>query len=275
MSKSALPDPASADPARARLRIVSIDDPQFVGGASVGDTLRAARLRANMTLDEASAATKVKGHYLQALEDMDPRVLPERAYAIGFLKAYASVLGLDADLLAARYKVETEAPVDVPTDGFDVMGKSFSIPRGARIAIVLISIAVAFTTWRGFKTPSDPAPEPQPAEWAPDVYAAPAGDPFVLSAPTAAPDQPVTAPDGAAMKANLVLRASADVELTVRDATGRVVFSRALASGALYTVPDQTGLRATVNKPGVLEAIVDGQPMGKISAATVDLDALR
>ncbi len=264
----------SLSSARARLRLVSIDDHDFSSGATVGETLKAARLRAGMSLEEAALATRVKLHYLQALEDMNTRELPERAYAVGFLKAYAGVLGLDASLLAARYKAETEAPMDVQSDEFEVMRKSFRFPRGAKIALALIAVAVVFAGWRGFKTPDAPEAAPQPADWAPDVYAPPPTAPFVLSAPTIAPDQPVTAP-GSTQGEKLVFRATASVTLTIKDSRGKTLTSRTLKAGDLYAVPQKKGLVATVSKPDVVEAIVDGQPMGKLSAATVQLDGLR
>jgi transcriptional regulator with XRE-family HTH domain len=72
--------------------------------SGIGTTLRETRSRRKVSLDEVEAATKIRARYLQALENEDWDVLPGGAYTRGFIRTYASYLGLDGDRLAEEYR---------------------------------------------------------------------------------------------------------------------------------------------------------------------------
>jgi cytoskeleton protein RodZ len=77
-------------------------------GIGLGERLRHARTSAGLTLDSAAARTRIKRDFLDALETMDPRGLPSRAYAVGYLRTYANFLGLDAAACIDQFKAEVE-----------------------------------------------------------------------------------------------------------------------------------------------------------------------
>src|SRR5512143_3304036 len=92
---------------------------------SVGARLRQARELRRLSLQEVSEATKVRTHYLQALETDDHSAIPSAAQARGFLRIYAEFLELDlGELLAALPReaapagppasIEEAAPVAAP-----------------------------------------------------------------------------------------------------------------------------------------------------------------
>jgi transcriptional regulator with XRE-family HTH domain len=84
---------------------------------SVGARLRQARELRRLTLQQVSETTKVRIHYLQALESDDHSAIPSAAQARGFLRIYADFLGLDlADLLPVARPVESPVPVVVPSE---------------------------------------------------------------------------------------------------------------------------------------------------------------
>jgi cytoskeletal protein RodZ len=66
---------------------------------TVGAALRAAREQRRLTLAEVSESTKVRVHYLQALEKDDISAMPSAAQARGFLRLYVDFLGLDLESL--------------------------------------------------------------------------------------------------------------------------------------------------------------------------------
>ena len=80
-----------------------------------GADLRAARERVGWTLQDIAAALRIRLQYLEALEDGRIAELPGNAYALGFLRTYASALGLDPDEIARRFKAEAAA-VNQKTD---------------------------------------------------------------------------------------------------------------------------------------------------------------
>jgi len=81
---------------------------------SIGAQLRAARQQRSLSIADASALTKLKPTYLEALEADHFEDLPALFYAKNFLTIYANALGLDGKALAqefgARHRIETALP---------------------------------------------------------------------------------------------------------------------------------------------------------------------
>ena len=69
----------------------------------IGSSLKEARLRQGVDLNEAEAATKIRAKYLRALEDERFEILPAQTYVKGFLRAYADYLGLDGQLYVDEF----------------------------------------------------------------------------------------------------------------------------------------------------------------------------
>src|ERR671935_2663639 len=69
----------------------------------IGSSLREARLRQGLDLPAVEQATKIRGKYLQALEDEQFDVLPAQTYVKGFLRTYAEYLGLDGQLYVDEF----------------------------------------------------------------------------------------------------------------------------------------------------------------------------
>jgi cytoskeleton protein RodZ len=69
----------------------------------IGATLREARERRQLTYEQVEAETKIRAKYLRALEEEEFDSLPSGTYVRGFLRAYASYLGLDGRLFVDEY----------------------------------------------------------------------------------------------------------------------------------------------------------------------------
>ena len=69
------------------------------GSPSIGEQLRLAREARHISLAQAAQSTRIRLHYLQALEKDQLELLPSLAQGRGFLRAYAQYLGLDAEAL--------------------------------------------------------------------------------------------------------------------------------------------------------------------------------
>jgi hypothetical protein len=61
---------------------------------AIGKILQAAREERGLTLDQVAGATHIRLRYLQAMEAGDFEALPSRLQVKGFLRSYASYLGL-------------------------------------------------------------------------------------------------------------------------------------------------------------------------------------
>ena len=240
--------------------------------SSAGEKLREARQKAGLTLDSAAARTRIRRDYLEALEDMDPRGLPARAYAIGYLRTYASFLELSADAVVEQFKreVDTETGRAQPSQAAEK--REIKLPRGV-FGALLILVSVAAVAWwylgqtggQGGLATVPPPPDAGP-EWA--------RDDFDLSVRTTSIEDiwaDLPSARGASEGAELVLRATAPTWLEVRDSSGRILFARELQAGEAYRASED-GLTVSAANAGAVAIEIDGEEAGRLgqSGAAVE-----
>jgi len=80
--------------------------------ADIGSTLREARMRGRISIDEVETHTKIRARYLRAIENEEWDLLPGPVYVKSFLRTYGDYLGLDSRLLIDEYKRAYERPSD-------------------------------------------------------------------------------------------------------------------------------------------------------------------
>ena len=80
--------------------------------AEIGATLRDARIRGHVDLNDVESGTKIRARYLRAMEDEEWDALPGPVYAKSFLRTYADYLGLDSRALVDEFKSQHELPTD-------------------------------------------------------------------------------------------------------------------------------------------------------------------
>ena len=69
----------------------------------IGELFKTKRKELNLTLKEVENATSIKTLYLQAIEEGNVDTLLAHVYILGFLKQYASFLGLDGEKILKQY----------------------------------------------------------------------------------------------------------------------------------------------------------------------------
>lgn len=89
---------------------------------TVSEYLKQQRKRQKLTINSVSKDICVRSCFLEALEDGRFEDLPELTFALGFVKAYAKLLKLDAQQIAGQFKLEylaahkdTEEAVSTPS----------------------------------------------------------------------------------------------------------------------------------------------------------------
>lgn len=70
---------------------------------TLGETLKLRRKEMNISLKEAENATSIRSSYLHSLEEGDVAKLISPVYAQGFLRQYATFLGIDGDKIVKEY----------------------------------------------------------------------------------------------------------------------------------------------------------------------------
>jgi len=132
--------------------------------ASFGDKLRMEREKQGYTLAQASQDTKIRQHYLSALEEEDFGSLPARVYSIGFVASYARFLKLDPDRLVSEFKnlAYSSEPAEPPPVE-PVPGKILGFPiRNVLAATIFLALAIWLGSYvSGYKTNRAITPPPQ------------------------------------------------------------------------------------------------------------------
>jgi len=77
---------------------------------NLGDIFKQRRKEMSLSLKEAENATSIRMTYLQAIEDGEMSKLISPVYAQGFIKQYASFLGIDGEKLIKDHAVFFSRP---------------------------------------------------------------------------------------------------------------------------------------------------------------------
>jgi cytoskeleton protein RodZ len=117
----------------------------------IGNSLREARYRQQLELSDVELATKIRGRYLQALEEENFDALPAQTYVKGFLRTYADYLGLDGQLYVDEYNSRYAVGEDEPREPV-VARRSSTVHqrhrrlerRGVLLALGGIAVVCAF-----------------------------------------------------------------------------------------------------------------------------------
>jgi hypothetical protein len=113
----------------------------------IGETLREARMRQHVNIEDLEQSTKIRAKYLRALENEEFGLLPGPTYVKSFLRTYAEKLGLDAHLLVEEFRAKYEEPEPVeiqpmPSPGRDRRRRPPTPRFGPGAAIVVAVVAL-------------------------------------------------------------------------------------------------------------------------------------
>lgn len=122
---------------------------------TISEMLQDARLEKGLTLDHVVKATKIKKAYLIAIERGRYDYLPSESYALGFVKNYASFLGIDKTKAAAMFRREFESiSTNLPTfksQDNRFVKKYFLTPRNfiflATIIVIIGYVAFQYSSF--------------------------------------------------------------------------------------------------------------------------------
>jgi cytoskeleton protein RodZ len=332
-----------------------IEAPMTPRRISVSESLRSRRIECGLDIDYVAQILRIRPAVLIAIEKGEFDQLPGPAYAVGFVRSYATYLGLDAEALVIRFKNETTEIARRPHLEFPLPIRDSRVPTGPLLIICMLLAILTYGGWYYLSARSDqlagvvpavperlqhllatptqpkdapsptvqsqqtttpvpiapPAPEPAqtavqaPATATPPVTTNPlsiqtpppagtqqpvvdgvppvenrSGAAAIASSLPASPDlaQPAVssdagkaageagygAPDG---QARVVLRATADSWVQVRDKGSNLLFTRVLKPGEHYNVPNQPGLTLIAGNAGGLDITVDGMNAPSIGEA--------
>lgn len=233
-----------ASPSARRAPFAANLDPSWRAGRKLSE----ARRQLGLSLDEVAEKIRVRREFLAALEDMNIKLLPGKAYALAFLRSYARELGIDEKAIVDQFQDESALTRE---DAHKQIRDPSSKPNRERpwlAAAALVVIAAGFVGWRMIERSG--AGEQT------------ADSSTVVQAPG------VVAASGAAAERRIVeIRAVTDSWLEARGPDGTVFLSRTLASGDVYRPDPSPGWTLHARDGGAFELYVNGSSAGLLGAA--------
>jgi cytoskeletal protein RodZ len=116
----------------------------------IGSSLREARARQGLDVNELELRTKIRAKYLRALEEERFEQLPGHTYVKGFLRTYADALGLDGQLYVDEYNSrfvagDEETPVRTTRTTATARSRSRRERRESRVLLVALTLIAVVT----------------------------------------------------------------------------------------------------------------------------------
>lgn len=239
----------------------------------IGSALRDARVRRDISLQQAEDDTKIRVKYIQAMENEDFDVLPAGTYVKGFLRTYAEYLDLEAQLLIDEYNErfgtgEHREHIIQPTR----TPKADAAPRARRkhqtnyiLVAILAVVIIAVLAYLGWGNASSEKPTLVTTT---ETQAATQTTPATVPADTVTRTATTPTQTQAAVLQSITMAATSSdnwIEIHKTSADGDVIWGGTLAAGEsktlqLQDLESQTSLWLKVGSPDGLTVSVNGQP---------------
>ena len=256
---------------------------------AIGQTLRDARERLGLTLEEVERATRIRAHHLEALERDAWDSLPSPVQARGFLRNYADFLGLNPDTILLQYVEllqQRRSALDAPArPAASATAEAQSVPvRGPRwissdllISTLVVLGVIAVLLWgvgrmmAGFRARTveeagvgslvvptvEATPSPTPEASLPEVLAQPQAAPTGSATATLVPP-PILASRGR-VNVQLVIEQRSWLRVLV---DGTEQYSGRAAPGGLLEYQAQRTVEVITGNGGGVRAFFQGQDTG-------------
>lgn len=251
MLESVPTDPAAHEGAVQRAPAVApAAAPELDPSWRAGRKLAEARQQLGLSIAEIADRIRVRREFLEALEQMNIKVLPGKAYALAFLRSYARVLGLDEKAIVEQFQEESALTRE---DATKPIRNPRSRPHPERpwmVAAVVLVLAGGFVGWRAIQHEE----ERQPAQTR-STAVAPQPPARSASATADAPERVVE------------VRALTAAWLEARGPDGTVFLSRTLNAGDVYRPDPSPGWTLHARDGGAFEVFINGQTAGLLGIA--------
>ncbi len=215
---------------------------------TIGDILRRHRLERNWSHADVSEELNIQPAFVKAIEDLNTEALPSIGYVLGYVRAYAELMGLNGPEAVGQYKTDSAVPENlgmrdrphfVPT-------RDFKLPRGFFAATTVMSCAAVLAFWYGSNT------EVQSAN-----FTAAGSESGVIDA------QVETVPVSDTL---LTLNAVAPSWVEIKDSGGKVLISRIFVPGDSWQTDMSETIFLSARDAGAFEVTIGSIEQGKIGA---------
>lgn len=235
---------------------ISADTAPLPPVTGAGAHLRAAREALGLDVSHIAAETRIPRRHLEAIEAGDYESLPSRAYAIGFSRTYAKIVGLDPAMITDEVRLELAdgsmrrtmpTPGIEPGDPARLPSAGLAWAAAGAVLILALGIFAFYNSYFGAGTEPDELLAPGP----------------VVTTAAALP-----APSAAAVPTGPVVLTAMEDGIWVRiyEEGGARLAERTLMQGDTLEVPaNARDPRINTGRPDALGVTIGGQSVAKLS----------
>lgn len=257
----------------------------------VGSLLKEMRLQKGLKIADISKKLCIRKSYLESIEESNYVEVPPQPYGIGFVRSYATFLGLNSGNVVELYKEEVAPKAGKQMFMLEPQGEA-SVPNKKYLIVSLLAIALVYGGWSVYNSQNAPEEDAssieevavvsQATDDLPIVVEDFSAEPIVVTNDAEAPavqeasqvvvtdasfEGSATAPATTAPTAvtepaaiadsPIVLKVKNETWVEVKDAD-KLYLSKVLKVGSTYAVPQGKGMILSVGKADGLEVLVDG-----------------
>ncbi len=230
---------------------------------NIGKVLKEARESKNLTLDEISQETHILTRYLNAIEEENYSIVPDRIYVIGIIRKYADYLGLDGGEMVRLFMDDVNTtPKTTIREREKVSRHSLNLNFKPLITVltvvVLIGVFVVVIHMNPYKNVNVPS---SPSEPKTQTQTPVSKTPEPPSQTPTNEDQPKT-PD----KLSMVIKFSGDCWIRAVDEDGNVLQEKKFSAGEEVTL-EAKEITLRLGYPGNAEVVLNGKELPPIGSA--------
>lgn len=232
-------------------------------------SFKRAREARGISLDEVAKATRISTRFLQAIENEEFELLPGGVFNRGFIRAFASEVGLDPENAVAEYEHLAERGEPEPFVRVSLKDRN----KGGRrlyvgIAVALVALIILFYAFTQESTNPRVAVDETPV-------------PFTSSVPEPTPAAAEQSPEGT--------QAALIIEMRVREPTWIALFAdgkelvpgETLQPGTTHRYTAQASIQVTIGNAGGLTVKVNSYELptlgrsGQVRSLTITPESVK
>ncbi|WP_094607545.1 Cytoskeleton protein RodZ [Sporomusa silvacetica DSM 10669] len=229
---------------------------------TVGEFLRAERIKKALSIKDVESAISIRALYLNAIEEGDYDIVPGEVYLKGFIRNYATFLGLDPQTVIELYcqnKEQTNENIIaekqqevIPVSSSPRRGSGGGFKKMLTIAAMAAALIIIGLIW-WLSESQQSAPVPPPAITPQQAQQGSEPTPAVQS----------VTPTNPAAKVIVTAKYSAQCWTQII-ADGKEIYEGTPKSGESITWEAANKLSVKFGNAGVVDLVYNGSPVGKI-----------
>ncbi len=239
---------------------------------TVGEILRAERLKKSLSIKDVESTISIRALYLNAIEEGNYDVVPGEVYLKGFIRNYATFLGLDSQAVMELYRQNKEQPKEheieeksqevktvraVKTSSPSKDGSN-GLTKWVTVGVIVAFIVGGFIWWSSESQQPSPVPSPSTQQQPPSAKV----QQGTQTSPSVPPAQSVT-PTKPENKVIVTAKFSAPCWTQIT-ADGKAVYEGTPKNGESITWEATDKLSVKFGNAGVVDLVYNGKPVGKL-----------